>query len=160
FERIALFIPARLDEATQAAKDRYPPLAHLLETLPLEEVADLAVAAPESQPLFEMRPQWKTLIRARVMRMNATGIPHALRASVDGGQPVTDTTSLSRVTAPVLILAHEGDPIHPAAVARRLAELLPNAELRMWPEPLAMLDDPLAFAREIGDFLSGAGAHA
>ncbi|MGH2726869.1 MAG: alpha/beta fold hydrolase, partial [Actinomycetota bacterium] len=144
FERIALFIPARLDEATQEAKDRYPPLAHLLETLPLEEVANLAVAAPESQPLFEMRPQWKTLIRARVMRMNASGIPRALRASIDGGRPVTDTTALSRVTTPVLILAHEGDPIHPAAVARRLAELLPNAELRMWPEPLAMLDDPLA----------------
>ncbi len=160
FERMVLFIPARLDEANQAAKGRYPSLAQLLETHSLEEVADLAVAAPDSQPLFETRPQWRHLIRARVLRMNATGIPRALRASVEGGGPVADGSVLSRVTAPVLILAHEGDPIHPASVARRLAELLPNAELRMWPEPLSMLDDPLAFAREVGTFLSGAGTPA
>ena len=158
FERIVLFIPARVDAAHQAAKDRYPPLAELLESMTLEEVADLAVAAPESQPLFETRPQWRHLIRARVLRMNAVGIPRALRASVDGDQPVADASVLSRVTAPTLILAHEGDPLHPAEVARRLAELLPNAELRMWPEPLSMLDDPLDFANRVGAFLSGADA--
>lgn len=157
FERLVLFIPARLDQASQAAKERYPPLAQLLETLPLEQVADLAAAAPESQPLFEARPQWRHLIRARILRMNSTGIPRALRASVDGGQPLVDASVLTRVNAPALILAHEGDPLHPAAVARRIAELLPNAELRMWDEPLAMLDDPLAFAREVGAFLSGSG---
>lgn len=157
FERIALFIPARIDEATEAARDRYPPLATLLETMTLEQVADLAVAAPESQPLFETRPQWRHLIRARVMRMNATGIPRALRASVDGDQPLKDASVLSRVTAPVLILGHEGDPLHPASVATRLADLFPNARLRMWPEPLSMLDDPLGFAREVGSFLSSNG---
>jgi pimeloyl-ACP methyl ester carboxylesterase len=158
FDRIALFIPARIDSAHEAAKDRYPPLAHLLETLTLEEVADLAMAAPESKPLFETRPQWRHLIRARIMRMNSTGVPRALRASVDGAQPLTNASVLRRVTAPTLILAHQGDPLHPEHVARRLAELLPNAELRMWPEPLAMLDDPLGFAKEVGAFLSGDGA--
>lgn len=155
FERIVLFIPARLDAATKAAREQYPPLAHLLETRPLEEVADLAVAAPESQPLFQVRPQWRQFVRARIMRMNATGIPRALRASIDGKQPVEDASVLRRVTAPVLILAHENDPIHPTEVARRLAELLPNATLRMWPEPLAMLDDPFGFAKTVGEFLAG-----
>jgi 3-oxoadipate enol-lactonase len=155
FERIALFIPARIDAATKAAAERYPPLAHLLETKTLEEVADLALAAPESQPLFHVRPQWKQFVRGRIMRMNSTGIPRALRASIDGAQPLEDPSVLSRVTAPVLILAHEGDPIHPAEVATRLAELLPNATLRMWPEPLSMLDDPVGFAKIVGDFLAG-----
>lgn len=156
FERIVLFIPARIDEATRAASERYPPLAHLLETRSLEEVADLAVAAPESQPLFDIRPQWRQFIRARVLRMNSTGIPRALRASVDGAQPLEDPSALSRVTAPVLILGHEGDPLHPASVATRLADLLPNASLRMWPEPLSMLDDPVGFATIVGDFLADA----
>ena len=155
FERIVLFIPARIDEATRAASERYPPLAHLLETKPLEEVADLALAAPESQPLFDIRPQWRQFIRARVLRMNSTGIPRALRASVDGAQPLEDPDVLRRVTVPVLILGHEGDPLHPAGVASRLAELLPNAALRMWPEPLSMLDDPVSFADIVGGFLAG-----
>lgn len=160
FERLVLFIPARLDTSTDAARDRYPVLAQLLETRPLEEVADLALAAPESQPLFETRPQWRHLMKARILRMNATGIPRALRASVDGAQPLVDSSVLRRVTAPTLVLAHEGDPIHPADVARRIASLMPNAELRMWDEPLSMLDDPLAFAREVGAFLSGTSAPA
>lgn len=154
FERVALFIPARIDEPNPVSAERYPALAHLLETRPLEEVADMAAAAPESQPLFAARPQWRHLVRNRVLRMNGTGIPRALRAFVDGRPPIPDPTVLKRVTAPTLILAHENDPIHPASVARRLAELLPNAELQMWDEPLAMLDDPFAFAKTIGAFLS------
>jgi pimeloyl-ACP methyl ester carboxylesterase len=89
------------------------------------------------------------------MRMNRTGVPRALRAYVSGSYPVGDAEALRRVRAPALILAHENDPIHDADVARRLAGLLPNATLRVWPEPLSMYDDVDAFATEIGDFLSG-----
>jgi pimeloyl-ACP methyl ester carboxylesterase len=78
-----------------------------------------------------------------------------LRAFVDGRPPVEDPSLLTGVTAPTLILSHENDPIHPAEVARRIAELLPNAELRMWDEPLGMLDDPMGFAREVATFLAG-----
>ena len=40
-----------------------------------------------------------------------------------------------------------------AETARRIGEFLPNAEVRIWPEPLAMLDDFGAFADAIGSFL-------
>ena len=158
FERLLFFIPARLDALQSAAKDRYPALAGLLESHPLDEVAELVVAAPESQPLFEARPAWRALMRARVLRMNAIGVPRALRAFVDGRPPVTDASLLTRVTAPALVLAHENDPIHPAEVARRIGELLPNADVRIWPEPLAMLDDFSAFADTIGAFLTPGAA--
>ena len=158
FERLLFFIPSRVDRNTDVSKDTYPALAHMLETMPIEEVADRIVNAPESQPLIERRPVWRELMRARVLRMNSTGVPRALRAFANGLPPCSDATVLKRVVAPALILAHEDDPIHPAAVARRLADLLPNAELRMWDAPLAMLDDPIAFARQVGAFLSdGAG---
>jgi hypothetical protein len=57
-----------------------------------------------------------------------------------------------------LILAHENDPIHSADIARRLADLFPNATLHVWPEPLSMYDDLAAFQAEIGTFLSGDAA--
>src|SRR5437660_7215816 len=106
-------------------------MADLLETLTLEAVAEHMIDAPESQPLFVARPAWRELIRARVMRMNGTGVPRALRAFSTGRPPVTDASVLTSVTAPALVLGHENDPIHPAEVTRRLGELLPNAEVRV-----------------------------
>jgi pimeloyl-ACP methyl ester carboxylesterase len=35
------------------------------------------------------------------------------------------------VTAPTLVIAREGDPIHPAELGRVLSELIPNSELIM-----------------------------
>lgn len=156
FAKLVFFIPSRLDTNTEVTRERYPALAHMLETMPLEEVADRMLAAPESQPLLMARPAWRELMRARILRMNATGVPRALRAFATGGPPVTDATVLKRVLAPALILAHENDPIHPAETARRLGELLPNADVRIWDEPLRMLDDFDAFTRTIADFLGGA----
>lgn len=158
FERIVFFIPARIDANTAASKDRYPILAELLEKHSLEEAADIVLAADESRPLFEARPAWRELMRARVLRMNRVGVPRALRAFVDGRPPVADASALRRVIAPTLVLAHENDPIHPAEVARRLGELLPDCDVRMWPEPLAMLDDFSAFADSIGAFLAPGAA--
>jgi pimeloyl-ACP methyl ester carboxylesterase len=87
------------------------------------------------------------------MRMNSTGIPRALRAYTSGSASMRDAEALRAVRAPVLILGHEHDPIHDADVARRLADLFPNATLRLWEEPLAMYDDVDSFAQLIADFL-------
>jgi pimeloyl-ACP methyl ester carboxylesterase len=156
FERLVFFIPASIDAPNEASPATYPAFAHMLETYPLEEVVARTVDAPAQAPLFASRPYWRALWGERIMRMNRTGVPRALRAYVSGSYPVGDAEALRRVRAPALILAHENDPIHDADVARRLAGLLPNATLRVWPEPLSMYDDVDAFATEIGDFLSGA----
>jgi pimeloyl-ACP methyl ester carboxylesterase len=68
---------------------------------------------------------------------------------------VKDAEALRKVRAPALILSHEHDPVHDAKIARRLAELLSNATLKVWPEPLSMYDDLDAFAALIGGFLGG-----
>lgn len=152
FERIVLLIPARLD-APNAGAGTYTALAHALETRALEDVAEAAMRAEEYRTLFEIRPAWRSLVRERILRMNATGVPRALRAYAGDAGPVEDAEALRDVKAPALILAHEGDPVHDAAVARRLAELLPNATLRIWDEPLAMFDDTAALAENVGAFL-------
>lgn len=152
FERVALFLPGALDEPNDGAA-HFPEFAADLERMSLEDYADKALADPVYGLLFAKRPAWRALVRQRILRMNRDGVPRALRAYRDAAPPVPDPERLRAVAAPVLILAHEDDPVHNAAVARRLSGLLPNATLRIWDEPLAMLDDVPAFARIVGEFL-------
>lgn len=41
------------------------------------------------------------------------------------------TSDLSKITAPVLLLWGDADPISPVAIGQKLAELFPNADLRV-----------------------------
>jgi hypothetical protein len=52
---------------------------------------------------------------------------------------------------PVLVLAWEGDPVHPQATAERLGELLPEAEVVVAPT----LRDVLAWSGRVREFLDG-----
>jgi pimeloyl-ACP methyl ester carboxylesterase len=153
FERVVLVTPASIDTSNDGAAGLFLELADRLERDSAEDV--LAWSLDGAGELLERRPQWRDLIDERVRRMSPLGVPRALRAYVHGRPPVSDATALAGVRVPALILANEGDPIHDAVVARRLAELLPNARLRMWPEPLAMFDDPEALAALIAEFLDG-----
>jgi pimeloyl-ACP methyl ester carboxylesterase len=153
FERAVLISPASIDGPNAGAEGLFLEMARRLEEQSLDDVAEWSLQG--SAELIARRPQWRDLIRERVARMNTTGVPRTLRAYAHGRPPVADATRLARVEAPVLILAHEGDPIHDAAVARRLASLLPHASLRVWPEPLAMFDDPDALSVLIAEFLDG-----
>ena len=65
------------------------------------------------------------------------------------------TRDLAAVRCPTLILAAEGDPVHPFEYARQLARFLPNCELRQI-APKSMLDDTPHLQEVdhwIGDFL-------
>ena len=62
------------------------------------------------------------------------GIAVAVR-SLPGRTPVADRSALGGVTAQVLLLAQEEDPLHPAQVARDLAAVLPNAQLVVFDRP-------------------------
>ncbi|MCA1832065.1 MAG: alpha/beta fold hydrolase [Actinomycetota bacterium] len=150
-ERVVLVTPASIDGPNKAAAGLFLEMADRLENKGLDDV--LAWSLEGSAALIARRPQWGALIRERVSRMNTAGVPRTLRAYVHGRPPVTDASTLQRVTAPILILANEGDPIHDDAVARRLATLLPNARLKTWPEPLAMFDDTDALSNLIARFL-------
>lgn len=154
FERLVLFLPSAIDRPNHGA-DHFPAFADDLQSMTLEAYAERALADPVYGLLFAKRPAWRALVRQRILRMNRDGVPHALRAYASAGPPVPSAAALRSVTASVLILAHEDDPVHEAAVAERLAGLFQNATLKTWPEPLAMLDDVPAFARIVGSFLTG-----
>lgn len=84
-------------------------------------------------------------------RADPRAVVTALRAAASSDLPAP--AALRALQVPALILAWEGDPMHPLATARRLAGLLPRAELeiagslagvRAWPERIA------GFVRAIG----------
>ena len=59
--------------------------------------------------------------------------------------PVPDLALLGAIETDVLVLAQEGDPVHPADVARQLAALLPRASLHVFPRPGVLWNARAAF---------------
>jgi pimeloyl-ACP methyl ester carboxylesterase len=47
--------------------------------------------------------------------------------------PLASLDAYAEITARAIVIATAGDPIHPSALARRLASALPHAELRVVP---------------------------
>ncbi len=152
FEAIALLLPAWLD-GDAPDREANARLADTLETPAGAQAVEREVLASDAmRALVGREPRWEHVIREQIRRMNAPGLTHALRAYPSGDAPVANPALLKRVVAPALILAHDGDPGHPAEVARRLHELLPHARLHVAPEPLEMLDDMHACGLTISGF--------
>ena len=80
----------------------------------------------------------------------------ALRGIV-GDVAIRDRELLRKVDAPVLVIAREGDPIHPAEVARVLAEIFPNAELIMLSGEEELVASIPMLVDRVGSFLTGGG---
>ncbi|MGB8649653.1 MAG: hypothetical protein WCD35_03225, partial [Mycobacteriales bacterium] len=70
-------------------------------------------------------------------------------------RPLHGRAVLSRVTAPALVLAQQGDPLHPSALAVELHDLLPSSELHLLPEGgvfwTAAREAQLALARHLAE---------
>ena len=148
FERVVLFLPAaidrpRTDEAVRrvsslaAALDSGDPAqveAYVLEEIP-EDLRDLRV----------VRAYART--RAAYLTSSA-GVTAALR-SLPSVTPVEDRSRLAAVTAQVLLLAQEHDPLHPAQVARELAGVLPQARLVVFERPGVLFRERARLRAEI-----------
>jgi 3-oxoadipate enol-lactonase len=85
------------------------------------------------------------------------GVAVALRA-LPAVTPVDQADRLAAVRAPVLLLAQEGDPLHPAQVARELAAVLPAARLVVFDQPGVLFRERARLRAEIAGFLGEAGA--
>jgi len=154
FERIVFVIPSRIDEPCDDVEGTFA-MADLIERKPLEEMADEMLAMPALAGLLERHPGWRTQIRGQLLAMNPVGVPRAYRAYAFGRPPLDDAERLRHVRAPVLIAANANDPAHPVEVSRRLAALLPNAELDVYTEDFAMfIDDLDRFAARAAAFLT------
>ncbi|BDY31499.1 alpha/beta fold hydrolase [Mycolicibacterium mageritense] len=77
------------------------------------------------------------------------------RTKFDKAELIEATNALAEFTGPALVLWTD-NPVMPAEHGRRLADVLPNAQLRHVDDAyvLLMLDQPERTAREIGTFLT------
>lgn len=152
FERVVLVLPAAIDRPRQdAAMTRLAHLADLVEEGDRERVTQHLLDGEPQQVVND--PGVRHWAREQAGRLLGSGVAHGLR-SLPHQTPVTDWEVLSRVSAPVLLLAQEGDATHPASVARELAEVLPSAILRVLPRGGIMWQHRSHVRDLVGEFLA------
>jgi 3-oxoadipate enol-lactonase len=127
FERLVFLLPAALD-VEMTDHTRFDRIADLLETLPVEEAVARIVADSERVAEDDEEPWHQELDLFLWQDLNAVGVARAIR-EITRDVAITDRELLRAVTAPTLILAQDGDEIHPIELARVLVDLMPNAEL-------------------------------
>lgn len=151
FERVVLVLPAVLDQRRDdAAMAGFAQLADHIERGDQQAVAEHLLAAEPAGVADDPAAQhWAS---GQAQRLLGTGVARALR-SLPHRTPVTDRAVLARVRVPVLLLAQEGDPAHPASIARELAQVLPAAALRVLPPGGIMWRHRSEVRDLIGDFL-------
>lgn len=153
FARVVLFLPAALDRPrSDEAVRRAQSLADVLDAGGDVEQHVLAELPADLRATTAAR----AYARARAAHLRASpGVAVALR-SLPLSSPVDDRSRLAAVTAEVLLLAQEGDPLHPAQVARELAAVLPRARLVVFDRPGVVFRER-ARLRELVSGALGAG---
>ena len=134
FARVVLVLPAAIDwPRTDEAVRRLWVLADALDAGDAAAV-EQAVLDEVPADLREV-PGVAAYVRARTAHLLASpGVAVAVR-SLARVTPVPDRSALAAVTAEVLLLAQEGDLLHPAQVARELSAVLPRARLVVFDRP-------------------------
>ncbi|MEU5548414.1 MULTISPECIES: alpha/beta fold hydrolase [unclassified Micromonospora] len=153
FDRLVFFLPAALDRPRG-------PLAHarLTELLAAVEVGDASavaeVVSAEMPPAVRNTPAGWAYLRQRLDHLLRDGLAAGL-ADLPGQVPVPDATALAAVTTPALVIAAEGDDLHPVEVAEEIAAVLPNATLHRYARPGVLWTDRADLRGRISEFLNG-----
>ncbi|WP_409484781.1 alpha/beta fold hydrolase [Arsenicicoccus dermatophilus] len=139
FERVALVLPPALDEPRRgAAVHEVHRLARRLAEGDAEAAYELFAgdmgAGAGAGGAAGAADRWARSMADAVTdgRVNRAGLARAL-ATMPGQAAVGSASDLAAVACPVLVLAQEDDEVHPAQVARRLGEVLPQAEVHVLP---------------------------
>jgi 3-oxoadipate enol-lactonase len=129
FERVVLLLPASLDRPI-GDHTMFDRTADLLESLPRDEAIEAILRESGRDRNYERNPGLRESDLLLWQDMLPEGVARSIREVVRD-VAIEDRERLRSVIAPALIIAREGDAIHPAGVARDLAQLLPNAQLVM-----------------------------
>jgi 3-oxoadipate enol-lactonase len=131
FERLVFILPAALDvPLSDASVGGFERTASLLETLPPDEAVERILEDSGRSVDYAERPWLRDVDMLLWQDLQPVGVARALR-EVTRDVAISDRELLRRVESPTLVIAREGDAIHPAELARVLGDLLPNAELIM-----------------------------
>jgi 3-oxoadipate enol-lactonase len=126
-------------------------LAAAVQNFGLEKTAELA----QSFPGFAVTPE-EAEMRARWLRaQNPLALTHAIRGLIQA--PIHDPERYREIRAPMLVLAHEGDGLHPVRAAQLLAEKVPHARLSVAPSPGWWWAHPEELMSELRGFMTAIG---
>jgi 3-oxoadipate enol-lactonase len=156
FERIVFLLPAALDVPLGDHRD-FERTAEYLESLSKDQAIDAILSSPDRVEVYERAPWLREFDMLMWQDMNPQGVARAIREVVRD-VAVVDRELLRHVTAPTMIIGREGDRVHPAELARLLAQLMPHAELIvMSGEEELMASIPMLVGR-VKAFLEGTDA--
>ena len=153
FDRIVLLLPATLDMpiGDHSLFDR---TADLLETLPRDQAIEAILRESGRTENHRDNPGLRAYDMLRWREMDPVGVARAIReitrdVAIDDGQRLRD------VAVPTMIIAREGDPIHPAVLARVLSELMPQNELVMLESEDDLIGSIPVLVERVSRFLTG-----
>jgi 3-oxoadipate enol-lactonase len=155
FERIVLYLPAPLDGVRpEVARVR---LERLLAALESGHAAAVAAAIePELPNAVRNTPAGWSYLRQRVEQLQNDGLAPQV-ATLWREPAVADESALRAFRGRALVIGCAGDELHPAAVAERLAGLLPDAQLHVYDRPAVLWNRRRELRERVSSFLNGAG---
>ncbi|MEN3307511.1 MAG: 3-oxoadipate enol-lactonase, partial [Micromonosporaceae bacterium] len=112
-----------------------------------------AAVAAEVPAALRQTPTFDGYLRRRLNWLTRHPLAPEL-AGLPADAPVPDRSVLAAVRAPALVIGCAGDELHPAAVARRLAESLGNATLHVYDEPGVVWTARADLRKRVGGFLA------
>jgi 3-oxoadipate enol-lactonase len=154
FERIVLVLPSGLDKPrSSAVVRRIVAAADLIEA---GDAGALADALLDLQPVaVRSRDDVRTWARQRATELAGSSAGrqlHAFAAQV----PLAARAVLGDCRARALVVAQEGDDIHPVDVAQTIAAALPDSELEIFPPGGLLWSHRPAVRARISEFLATA----
>jgi len=136
FERLVVLLPAGIDRRPTNT-ETFIRTAELLESKPREEAIDAILDDPTRMETYLRQPWMREFDRETWDHADLHALAACIREVVED-RPVPDRELLRTVEAPTMVICREGDDIHPAEVGRILAGILPNAELWLYPDDVAL----------------------
>jgi pimeloyl-ACP methyl ester carboxylesterase len=154
FERLVLLLPAALDlPPTPGMYPTFARTAELLDAYPKDEAIDRILEESGRKAEYVRAPWLREFDLAMWSEMNPTGVARAIRGAIND-RALEDREALRRVAAPTLIIAREHDAIHPAELARILADIMPNAELVMFDSEAELMNAIPQLVQQVAAFLA------
>ncbi|CAM2992753.1 MULTISPECIES: alpha/beta fold hydrolase [Dermacoccus] len=152
FERVVLVIPAVIDSPRNSeGLERYSAMAEASARGDAGSIrAQLEAELPEAVRGDDAARAW---VEQQTEVFLGPGMAEALR-DLPHAVPVPDVERLRDLTLPVLVLAQEGDTVHPVSSAERLVEYLPNARLEVFDENGLLWGHRSRVRQVVGAFLS------
>ena len=136
FERVVFYLPAPLDGVRSA-----PAAARVERLLAAAASGDPAMiaeaVAAELPASVRDTSAGRAYLRQRVGQLRRDGLAPQL-AMLWQESAVADESALKAFRGRALVLGCVGDEVHPVASARRLADLLPGADLHVYDDPAVL----------------------